>query len=67
MSKNYSYLRGICLGLPKTSVSTMLYPTRPATTRTRITLGHVAEYYSIALSVDIGELVIIYTQYHKNQ
>jgi hypothetical protein len=33
----------------------MLYPTRPATTRTRIILGHMAEHYSTALFVDIGE------------
>jgi hypothetical protein len=33
----------------------MLYPTRPAITRTRITLGYITEYYSIILSVDIGE------------
>jgi hypothetical protein len=55
MSKSYDYLRGIYLGLPKTGVSIILYLTRPVITRTWIFLSHIAEYYSTALSVDIGE------------
>ena len=55
MSKGYGNLRGTCLGIPEASISTMLYPTRPVITRTRIAVCNVVQYCSTALPLAVGE------------